>query len=142
MTPEAVARASWIATGVSVAAAMGLTVVASILHFAVLRLTRMRLVAVTISAVASILIFGISPLIMDAVVDRLVNPQPVDGPLYVFRVYVDPGPLQKLIPLAAIVATWLLASAVRKKLAEAGCLPLVSVRGVGRSPRAPAPRSS
>ena len=75
----------------------------------------MRGVAITISAFVSLLIFAISPVIMNVVVNAIVNPGPAEGPLYVFHVFVDPGPLQRLIPLAAIAVTWLLVFAIRRR---------------------------
>ena len=115
MTPEAINRAAWIATGVSAGVAVLLTLLAALLYRAVLRLTRMRTVAITVAVVTSLLIFAVSPLIMDVVVNALVNPRPVDGPLYVFHVFVEPGLVQKLSPLAAIAATWLVVFATRRR---------------------------
>jgi len=90
MSPEAVNRATWIATGVAAAVAVGLTVVASFLHAAVVRVTHMRAVAVTVSVVVSLLIFAVSPIVIDGVVNALVNPPSPAGSLSLSHIYVEP----------------------------------------------------
>ena len=42
-----------------------------------------------------------------SLIQLLVNPSDRNGSLSAIHIWVDPGPAEKLLPLASIVATWL-----------------------------------
>jgi pilus assembly protein TadC len=119
ITPDEIIRAAWIGVAASVATAAALTLLAFVLHLFLLRSTRMRLLASTASAIISFFILFAAGMVMITVTNQLVNgPIAKNGSYFVTRVWIDPGPEQKLIPLAAIVATWLIAFAVRHTLVK------------------------
>lgn len=105
---EETVRAVWIGTAAAVATAIALTLALTVLHERLVRSTRMRVLVTTVSVILSLMVFIIAGTVMMAVIHGLLNPAYArTGESSIAHVFVHPGVIPGLLPLVAIVGTWL-----------------------------------
>jgi hypothetical protein len=121
--PSAVARSVWIATIIISISAAFLTLLVRRIYRALLRRSGMRLVSGALAVILSSTLYLAALFSFDWIASALLNPaaQRHDEAQLALG-FVHRGPLHYLLPLAAIVLTWLVLSLRerRRSLATAG----------------------
>jgi hypothetical protein len=116
----ALVRIVWLSRAMAIVAAIIGTAIVHFAYASVIRRAKWKTVVRVLTALALVSVYAASGFVLFAGIDRQVAQLNISNDFYRATVWVDPGPLDRFIPLVAIVLTWLLFSFFRRrKLAAA-----------------------
>jgi hypothetical protein len=105
--PSAISRMIWLCAAEASAAAIIGTAIVYVLHTRLIALTRWKVVVWVATIFALACVYAASGTIMSLLLDRQLQRRIV-GDQYIATIYVHPGVITRLLPLFAILLTWIL----------------------------------